>query len=184
MPKKYTKEEFWKLYKKIPQELQDALFAEKTGNNIYNVCKENKLENSLSEIVNYVGQVLTGIMPPENLEQVLEKELELEESLAKRVSKEINQLVFRPIRPILEQLYYPEIVYPKKTTEETISKRLKIEEKLEKKEEEEKKEKLTIEASEIKPKIPMIEEEKFPRKSEEEPKGPTKKDSYREPIEQ
>jgi len=75
MPKKYTSEQFWQLYKKLPQELKDALFAEETGNNIYEICKRNEIEENLEEIVDYVGQVLLGVLPPEDFQKTLEKEL-------------------------------------------------------------------------------------------------------------
>ena len=41
MEEKYTKEQFWKLYETLPQELKDTLFAEETGDDIYNICKRN-----------------------------------------------------------------------------------------------------------------------------------------------
>jgi hypothetical protein len=34
MPKEYRKEELWKLYEKLPKELQEAIFAEETANHI------------------------------------------------------------------------------------------------------------------------------------------------------
>ena len=84
MPKEYTREEFWKLYEKLPQELKGALFAEETGNNIYEVCKRNGVENNLDQIVGYVGQVLVGVLPPDDFQATLEKEVKLKKILQKR----------------------------------------------------------------------------------------------------
>ncbi len=84
MPEKYTREQFWKLYEKLPQELKDALFAEETGENIHNTCERNKVEERLGEIVDYVGQVLVGVLPPEEFQETLEKELKLEKDIAKK----------------------------------------------------------------------------------------------------
>ncbi len=105
MGKKYTSEQFWKLYEKLPQELQDALSAEETGNNIWETCKRNGTEYNLEEIVDYVGQVLVGVLPPEDFQQVLEKELKLNKKTAKKVAQEINRYIFYPVKPALEQLY-------------------------------------------------------------------------------
>lgn len=112
--KKYTKDQFWKLYAKLPQELQDALFAEETGNNIFEICKRNRIEDNLDQIVEYVGQVLVGVLPPKDFQENLEKELKLKKETAKKVAQEINRFIFYPVKPTLEELYKIEIVPPVK----------------------------------------------------------------------
>jgi len=109
MPKKYTSEQFWKLYEKLPQELKDALFAEETGNNIYEICERNGISENLDQIVEYVGQVLVGVLPPDELPETLEKEIKLEKEVAKKVSQEINRFIFYPVKTSLEELYKIEI---------------------------------------------------------------------------
>lgn len=109
MAKKYTKEQFWKLYQKLPQELKDALFAEETSDNIYEICKRNGISEKLEQIVEYVGNVLLGILPPDEFQETLEKELELEKGLAKKVNHEIYRFVFYPVKASLEELYKIEI---------------------------------------------------------------------------
>ncbi len=116
MPKKYTSEQFWELYEKLPQELKDALFAEETGNNIYDICKRYGVLENLEEIVEYVGQVLVGVTPPDEFQEVLEKELRIEKEVAKKVAQEINRFIFYPVKPALEELYKIEIAPPAKPT--------------------------------------------------------------------
>jgi len=105
MVKKYTSEQFWKLYDKLSKELKDAVFAEETGENIYDICKRNGVLENLNSIVEYVGQVLVGVLPPSDFKETLEKELKLEEKIAKKVSQEINRFIFYPVKPSLEELY-------------------------------------------------------------------------------
>jgi len=112
MHKKYTSEQFWELYEKLPQELKDALFAEETGNNLYEICQKNGIEEDLDEIVDLVGQVLVGVLAPEDFQGALEKELKLKKESAKKVSREINRFIFYPVRPALEELYKIEIAKP------------------------------------------------------------------------
>ena len=112
MPKKTTPEQFWKLYEKLPQELKDALFDEETGNNIYEICKRNEIEKNLEAIVDYVGQVLVGVLALEDFQNMLEKELKLQKDTAKRVTHEINRFIFYPVKPALEQLFKIEITPP------------------------------------------------------------------------
>jgi len=107
---KYTKEEFWKLYEKLPQELKDALFAEETGDNIYNICQRNKIEKHLGRIVDYVGQVLLGVLRPQDFQKTLEEELLIEKDVAKKVSQEINRFIFYPVKEALSSLYEIEFV--------------------------------------------------------------------------
>ena len=120
MSKKYTSKQFWELYEKLPQELKDALFAEETGHNIYETCKRNEIEENLSEIVDYVGQVLVGVLLPEEFQEVLEKELKLKKAVAKKIAHEINRFIFYPVKPALEKLYQLEIDQSIKSDEEAI----------------------------------------------------------------
>ncbi|PIP22599.1 MAG: hypothetical protein COX37_03080 [Candidatus Nealsonbacteria bacterium CG23_combo_of_CG06-09_8_20_14_all_39_17] len=100
-----SKEKFWELYKKLPQELQEALFAEETGNNIYDVCEKNDVAEKLSSIVGYTGQVLVGALPAENLAETLEKEVGLEYDLAKKISDELYRFIFHKVHNELDLLY-------------------------------------------------------------------------------
>ena len=105
MNRKYTSEQFWKLYEKLPQELKDALFAEETGNNIYDICKRYGVLGNLEEIVDYVGEVLVGVTPPDEFRENLEKELKIEKDIAKKISLEINRFIFYPVKTSLEEIY-------------------------------------------------------------------------------
>lgn len=110
MPKEYTKEEFWKLYEKLPQELKEVVFAEDTADNIYSICERNGIDDErISEIARYTGRVLLGILPPEEFQETLEKELKLEKDVAKKVAQEISNFIFYPVKSSLEELYKKEI---------------------------------------------------------------------------
>lgn len=110
MFKKYTLEEFWKLYEKLPQDIKEIFFAKETGDYIYETCKKNGILENLEEVVNYVGQVLLGILPPENFQKTLEKELNLEKEVAKKIYQEIHRLIFFPVKESLANLYGKEII--------------------------------------------------------------------------
>jgi len=117
MPREYTKEQLWKLYEKLPEELKEAVFAEETANNIDDICTRNGIEdNRISEIARYTGRVLMGVLPPEDFQETLEKELKLEKDLAKKVSQEINRFIFYPVKASLEELHKIEIAPPAKPT--------------------------------------------------------------------
>ncbi len=104
MAKEYTKEEFWKLYKKLPEELQEAIFSVETADHIWDICERNDVKKVRS-IAKYVGNVLIGVLTPEDFQETLEKELTITKDIAKKVTQEINRFIFYPVRPALEQLY-------------------------------------------------------------------------------
>ena len=104
MAKEYTREELWKLYQKLPEELKEAIFSEETAENIWNICERNNVEK-ISSVAKYVGNVLVGVLPPEDFQETLEKELKIKKEVAKKVAQEINRFIFFPVRPALEQLY-------------------------------------------------------------------------------
>ena len=110
MPKEYTREQFLKLYKNLPFELQEALSSEETSNNIYDICKKYNLDEEIEEFVEYVGQVLIGVLPPEEFQGALEKELKLKKDVAKKVFQEIHRFVFFPVKENLAALYGKEII--------------------------------------------------------------------------
>jgi len=120
MAKEYTKEEFWKLYEKIPQELKEAIFSEEIAESIWDICLRNEIEDErISEVARYTGRVLLGILPLEDFQKTLEEELKLEKGMAKKISQEINRFVFYPVKSSLEELYKTEIAPPAKPTKVT-----------------------------------------------------------------
>jgi hypothetical protein len=168
MPKEYKIEELWKLYKKLPKELQEVIFAEETANHIDEICKRYEIpEEKVPEIAKEVGNVLLGLLPPNELQETLEYEMKLEKEKAKKISQEIYRFILYPVKTSLEELYKIEIAPPAQPTKITppppesqkVREETKIKEEVE------------------------IEEEKdiYREKTEEEEKKQS--DIYREPIE-
>ena len=110
MTEEYSKQELWKIYEGLPEELKEAIFSAETANNIYNVCVRNEIEeNKISEVAKYVGFVLFGILAAENFQEILERKLKFKKETAENIAKEINRFVFYPVKPALEQLYKTEV---------------------------------------------------------------------------
>ncbi len=104
---KYPKEQLWELYKELPEELKEAVFSEKTANNIYNSCKRNGLkdEEKISQVSENVGYVLLGLAAPEEFKKILLKEVKLKKEKAEKIYREIIRFVFFPLKENLEELY-------------------------------------------------------------------------------
>jgi len=120
MEKEYTKEELWKLYDKLPEELKEAIFSEGTAENIFNICSRNGIENErISKVALYVGRVLMGLLPPNEFQETLEKELKFEKEVAKGITREVERFIFYPVKADLEKLYKIEIAPPARPTRVT-----------------------------------------------------------------
>ena len=118
MSKKYTQEEILKLFKKLPKELQDAIFSDETANYILNICERNEIEKG--SIGKMVSDVLYGLLPPNEFQKTIERELKLEKEKAKKITQEVNRFIFYPVRIHLEKLYQTEITpFNTTTTENT-----------------------------------------------------------------
>jgi len=121
MAKEYSKEQLWKLFEKLPQELKEAVFSEETAENISEICARNKIEESekISSVAKYTGRVLVGLLPPTDFQETLEKEVKLAKERAKRVAQEINRFIFYPVKSSLEKIHEVEITAPAKPLKAT-----------------------------------------------------------------
>lgn len=109
MPIDYPPEQLWPLYEKLPKDLQEAIFSEKTADAIYDICGRNNVKEQMSEIARYTGYVLLGLLPPDELEKTLKEEVGLEEKTAKQTNLEITRFILFPVKESLEALYKIEI---------------------------------------------------------------------------
>lgn len=110
MPITYAQEHLDKIYDKLPTELQEAIFSVETAEGIDSVCATYGItDNRVGEIATRVGHVLMGIILPQEFEQILKEEISLPKILAQAIARDINRLIFYPVKPILEQLHQIEI---------------------------------------------------------------------------
>lgn len=109
----YSPEQLWPIYEKLPEDLKEAIFSEKTADNIHDICTRNGIgDERISQIAKYVGYVLLGVLIPEKLPEVLEKEVKLKKEVAKKVFQEINRFIFFPLKESLAFLYQAEVPRP------------------------------------------------------------------------
>jgi len=110
MPPKYTQEQLDKIYEKLPEELKEAMFSMETAKEIGETCESYGIrDNRVGEIADHVGYVLLGLLLPQEFAETLEKEIKLPRVLAQAIARDLNRLVFYPVKPALEQLHQIEI---------------------------------------------------------------------------
>lgn len=102
----YTREQLWKLYDKLPPDLKEAIFSADNADHIADICSRNGLASELnSQLAKLAGDVLMGLLLPGDFQGTIEKKLKLEKAVAKKVSQEVNRLIFFPVKESLNQLY-------------------------------------------------------------------------------
>jgi hypothetical protein len=102
---KYSKEQYQKAFEKLPNDLKEIILSEETAKDIYDICLRNEVDDYVSEIASYVGDILIGFLPPEELPVILERELKIEPETAKSVAQEINRFIFFPVKDKLAEFY-------------------------------------------------------------------------------
>lgn len=105
MLKKLSSEQIAKILEKLPENLRETFFSLETTDKLREVCDKYEIPaEKLPFIVNYVGQILLGIMAPEELEGVLSKEAMLEKDTAHGVSQQIYRYIFFPVKDSMAEI--------------------------------------------------------------------------------
>lgn len=103
---KYTPEQLEEKYQKLPEDLKNALFSVETAKVIDKISKENRFSEKKAEnLAVLIGQVLLGVLPPENFEKEIKKKLRLKPETASKISTQINLYLFNLVKESLNKLY-------------------------------------------------------------------------------
>ncbi|MBI2624732.1 MAG: hypothetical protein HYW70_00070 [Candidatus Nealsonbacteria bacterium] len=119
MARELTKEQYWELVQKLPDELKNQLFADETAKNIFDICDRNDVDiEKISEVADYAGRIIIGLLTPEEFQGILETRVGLEKAQAKKVAQEIHRFIFFPVKGALDELY--KVGVEKKPAEEKL----------------------------------------------------------------
>ena len=107
MPKEEFKKEYPELFKRLPPDILGLFFSEKTPLLISEVCLKNGVEEGekISQIAYWIGRVLLGGLSPEKLPETLEKETKLGRETVQKISGEIDETLFSPVKETLATFY-------------------------------------------------------------------------------
>lgn len=101
------KEQFIRFYKSLPEVLQNAYFSEENVRFIDSLCKENNFsENQKIQIFYFIYDVLLGLVPIEEAQNIFEQEIEIEsKKMNQKIYIQIYRNIFSPIKESLISLY-------------------------------------------------------------------------------
>lgn len=102
----YTQEQIERVYEKLPDELQEAIFSVETADAIRNACEKQGITDArVGEVASQVGLVLMGLLLPDEFSGVLEQTIGLKKEVASPLAHEINRFVFFPVKEALNQIH-------------------------------------------------------------------------------
>ena len=95
MAKEIDQKRIMEILAKLPEEVKEILFSEKTADDLYGICqKYGVTPEKVTEVARCAGQVLLGILPLEKFPEALEKEAGLNKNTAKSIADEIGLYIF------------------------------------------------------------------------------------------
>jgi hypothetical protein len=105
MNEEYSKDFFWDTYKKLPEDLKEALFSDKNNEVINHICSQSGLNEEQSAIVaKFTGRVLMGLLPLDEFPITIELELSISQDLASQINRQIYISVFKHLRVSLNKI--------------------------------------------------------------------------------
>ncbi len=107
---KVSDKQFLQLYRSAPQELKEAMEADRTIDTIERVSAQEELnDKEHSALVSLMGEVLVGLLAPSKFKEALIKDGRIEEKSAERISQIMNRFVFSRVKDTLENLYQEKV---------------------------------------------------------------------------
>ncbi len=102
----YSQQELQKLFDSLDPELKETLLSEETAERISQISKRHKInEKNVPRVARLVGNVLMGLLPPEELPETLEIKLGIDKEKAQDISREINRFILFPVNERLAKFY-------------------------------------------------------------------------------
>ncbi len=104
-PEDYSKDQLYQLYEKLPEDLKDAIFSTDVADINGDLAEKYGFSNKVSKFAELEGYVLLGILPIEEFKEKIEKDVELNPKVSEALLREVDRLIFEPVRESLNKLY-------------------------------------------------------------------------------
>lgn len=104
--KKYSPEQYKKIFEKLPKEIQDAVLSYETAEKIWQIAQNHKLQIDQSgNLQDIVLDVMMGITATKNFIKTLADELKISTVDAGAIARDIDEQIFKPIKEIMIKIY-------------------------------------------------------------------------------
>lgn len=98
------RKQFNELYLKVPEDLQDAIYAGETGENAEAICERNKMPEIFGFLIDRVLSVYLGIMPLDKFWAEVGQRIEGKTG-TKQILYEIDHFLIAPHKESIDNLY-------------------------------------------------------------------------------
>jgi hypothetical protein len=116
---KITKNEYFEIYRKLPREVKDIFWDEKTALIIKKLEERYNIKGNAVPVI--VGFVLLGLIPLSNIPKTLRIKTRMTEKEAEDLADDIKRHILLPVKSFLEKAYEEElIIKEKKESDEEI----------------------------------------------------------------
>ncbi len=110
-----SQDELWAIYETLPETLKEAIFSEDTADAIMNICRLYDIKE-VSKVAKIVGNILSGLLPPQMLNTALVAKIGMDQSTAKKTAMEIEHFILNPLKNDLDKLYEKKETVPKNSS--------------------------------------------------------------------
>lgn len=104
MIEKLSREQYLEYLKKLPEDLQEALYAQEVNEKIDDICHRNKIEGMEKYLNTATSDLYLGLLPPDKFKEDLEKQLAGKPGIGQTMY-EIDNFLVRPWRASIEKIY-------------------------------------------------------------------------------
>lgn len=109
------RKQFSELFQKLPEDLQDAVYAGETGESAEAICERNKIPELFSFLIDRVLSVYLGIMPPDKFWEEVGQRTEGKNGI-KQINYEIDHFLIAPHKESIEKIYSGQNTQQSETT--------------------------------------------------------------------
>jgi len=104
MLKELDKKQFHELYQKLPEDLQDAIYAEETGLNAEAICERNKIPELFGFLIDSILSVYLGVMPLDKFLAEMGKRIK-DKPGERQIMSEIDRFLIVPYKESIAKIY-------------------------------------------------------------------------------
>lgn len=116
----YTQDQLIESYKKLPEDVKEAMFAVESADKIQTIGKKHKLHiDQVGELGTQTGLVMLGVLPPKDFVKAITDKLNVNQDLARLIAADINTEIFTPIRESLKKIHHLDFSGEVKTPEQS-----------------------------------------------------------------
>jgi len=101
-----TFQERYLIFLRLPQDLQRVMFDMETVNTIIQIGQKNNLNNDQRWWTSHtIGMILLSEVNIVNFVKTLQEKCQLDETLARQLARDINQVIFLPVKQSLKKVH-------------------------------------------------------------------------------